>query len=99
MKKARSEARVKIFPIEFSDPEINDECLTFCRIDYLTCRENCSSASQRLKSDFYLCFLAGNQLLGMSKKQLDPPPSQPALDWLLLNFLAFKGIWVNLLIR
>jgi hypothetical protein len=45
--------------------------------------------AQRLKSDFYLCFLAENQLLGMSKKLLDPPPSQPALDWLLLNFLAF----------
>ena len=36
--------------------------------------------------------------LGMSKKQLDPPPSQPALNWLLLNFLAIIGIWIKLLL-
>ena len=31
--------------LTFSDPEINDECISVCRLDYLTCRQNCSSPS------------------------------------------------------
>ncbi|CBY14807.1 unnamed protein product [Oikopleura dioica] len=28
-----------------NDPEINDDCLTVCRLDYVTCRQNCDSTS------------------------------------------------------
>ncbi|CBY33940.1 unnamed protein product [Oikopleura dioica] len=26
-----------------NDPEINDDCLTLCRLEYVTCRQNCDS--------------------------------------------------------
>merc|ERR1712127_888270 len=28
-----------------NDPDISDECLSVCRLEYLTCRQNCSSTS------------------------------------------------------
>ena len=31
--------------LTFSDPEISEECLSVCRLDYLTCRQNCNSQS------------------------------------------------------
>ena len=31
--------------VNLSDPEINDNCLTVCRVDYVTCRQNCDSTS------------------------------------------------------
>ena len=29
--------------LNFSDPEINDECVSVCRLDYISCRQNCDS--------------------------------------------------------